>query len=101
MSGAAVLVILVWILLFGLVSSGIWKSKGGSGVSGFLIGAVLGILGLIYVAAASPSLQSGGALKCPNCAESVRADAIVCKHCGRDLPRLPCPRCKAPMHAAT
>lgn len=26
---------------------------------------------------------------CPHCAERVKAAALVCKHCGRDLPRPP------------
>ena len=32
--------------------------------------------------------EGDGATKpCPFCAESVKAAAIVCKHCGRDLPK--------------
>jgi len=31
-------------------------------------------------------LQSGSSRKCPFCAEIIKAEAIVCRFCGRDLP---------------
>lgn len=30
--------------------------------------------------------REGRARQCPYCAESIRREAVVCKHCGRDLP---------------
>lgn len=48
-----------------------------------LVGVVL--TGCGVVSENSPSNESGR-VKCPYCAEVVKAEAIVCKHCGRDLP---------------
>ncbi len=44
------------------------------------IGALLG-LGLIFAGGGS----AGPTRTCPKCAETVRAAAVVCKHCGGDL----------------
>lgn len=47
---------------------------------GGAIGALLG-LGLIFAAGSS----DGPTTTCPKCAETVRAAAVVCKHCGAQL----------------
>ena len=47
---------------------------------GGAIGALLG-LGLIFAAGSS----DGPTRTCPRCAETVRAAAVVCKHCGSEL----------------
>lgn len=89
-------ILVVWgfmAVVCGFVSSAIWKGKGGSGGSGFLIGFILGVLGLIYVIAAKPDAAQSTFPQCPFCAEMVNPEAIVCKHCGRDLPTRPCPAC--------
>jgi hypothetical protein len=44
----------------------------------------LGWLGVLVVA-----LLPVGRRTCPRCAEKVNAVALVCKHCGTDLPPLP------------
>jgi hypothetical protein len=46
--------LLIDVLVFGFVAGAIWQNKGGSFGAGFAWGALLGILGLIYVAAAKP-----------------------------------------------
>ena len=34
-------------------------------------------------------IVTGELRRCPFCAEGIRPEAIVCKHCGRDVPALP------------
>jgi len=31
-------------------------------------------------------VSKGYTKRCPHCAEIIKEDAIVCKHCGRELP---------------
>jgi hypothetical protein len=84
--------ILIWVVLFGFVGGAIWQSKGGSFGGGFLICALLGFLGLIFVVAAKP--KPAGAVpgsrvstrECPFCKSNIRPDASVCPHCQRESP---------------
>ena len=77
--------LLLW-ALFAFVSAAIWSSKGGSGFAGFMLGALLGVFGLVYVAAATPSVdqQVVPSRECPFCREAMKAEASVCPHCQRD-----------------
>jgi hypothetical protein len=81
-------------LLFGVVCSVIWKNKGGNALSGFLVGLLLGIIGLIIVAVADPNkgrgstsqggIGQGAVRECPWCKEAMKRDASVCPHCQRE-----------------
>jgi hypothetical protein len=62
-----------------------------------IFAAVLAVIGAIFVARSGSSKQrqieqEGGSIshadtrKCPFCAESVKADAIICRFCQKDLP---------------
>lgn len=96
--------LVIWLICAG-VTAAIASSKGRSGIGWFLIGAVLGIFGIILVAclpslavlpqdratfydyetrtrSVPPQFQMK---KCPDCAEQVKADARICKHCRHEF----------------
>lgn len=85
-------VLIVFWLICGGVAAMIANSKGGSAFVGFLLGALLGPLGIIASffiggedAQADKQLATGDRKKCPRCAELVQPDALVCKHCGHEF----------------
>ena len=88
-------IIMFWIIC-GAVAAMIASSKGGSGVLGFIVGLLLGPLGIVAAfflggeeQKAAKELEAGIAKKCPRCAELVKPDALVCKHCGHEFEATP------------
>lgn len=81
--------LVIW-LGFGIVSAMIANSKGNSGCGWFALGVLLGPIGLLMAFFTSDNEQeknfrNGNTKRCPYCAEYVKQEAIVCKHCGRNL----------------
>lgn len=79
-------------LLIAFACAVIASNKGRSGVLWFIIGALTAVIGLVVIAAL-PSERStqkprGNSKRCPFCAEEILSAAVVCKHCGRDIPAI-------------
>jgi RNA polymerase subunit RPABC4/transcription elongation factor Spt4 len=91
--------LLVWSIVFAVVTTIVASTKGLSLVKWAGIGFILGPIGVIWVlvtardqsALEAESLRSGKFKKCPFCAEVIKKDALVCKHCGGDQTKQPVP----------
>ena len=72
-----------WLLLGALVGYAASQRKGFSPVAGLLGGALLGLLSPLLFLVSGTGIKGADGKKCPDCAESVKVDARVCKHCGK------------------
>ena len=86
---------LVILGLLGLIPANIAKNKGKSFVTWWIYGTTLFFIALIHALLMKADAKkieedaiSDGGRKCPFCAEVVKAEAKVCRHCQRDLPTL-------------
>ena len=78
----------IWVVM-GLVVAIIASSKGKSGLGWFVYGLLIWPIALVHILVTSRdqrtedrrALSSGGK-KCPECAEIVKQDALVCRFCG-------------------
>jgi hypothetical protein len=83
-------------LMCGIAAAIVASNKGRSGFGWFFLGFFLGPFGFILslivsknaTALEKSAIQSGAMKKCPFCAELVKVEAALCKHCGKELPEI-------------
>ena len=87
------LIVSTWVIV-SLIVAVVANGKGRSGVGFFFLSLITSpiialIILLVVGEGPGPLAANSSARKCPYCAELVKKEAIVCKHCGKDLPVLP------------
>lgn len=78
--------LLSWALLGGLLGLVAAQRRGFSESVGALAGVLLGPLAFLMFFVSGVTRADVGRRKCPHCAEWIKGEAKVCKHCGRDVP---------------
>lgn len=81
--------LIVWVAVFGLLTGWVAETKNRNPWDGFLLGALLGPLGLLAFGLTSPAVARVGTKLCPRCAERVKSAAKVCRFCGHEFAEEP------------
>lgn len=75
---------IVLVVVAGIVGAVLAQSKGRNPIIWFILCALVPLL-VIAVALLPSVVAKGFTKKCPHCAEVVKEDATLCKHCGMGL----------------
>ena len=83
----SIIAIVLWIICIPLSAQE--GSRKGRKRQGVVLGVLLGPIGLLIIKLSpvdeAGAIASGTLRKCPACAEIVKAEASVCRYCGREL----------------
>ncbi len=72
------------IVVAGIVGAVLAKPKGRNPIIWFLLCAIVPLL-VIAIALLPSVVTKGITKKCPYCAEIIKSDATICKHCGMSI----------------
>lgn len=76
---------IVWALIGALIGVVASQKKGFSLAGGILGGLLLGPLAVLMFFISGISAADSNRKKCPHCAEWIKGEAVVCKHCHREV----------------
>lgn len=80
--------VVIWVI-FGLWAAYVAQQRTGEAIGGFLLGVLLGPIGLLIVYLRKPNpdrvASQTGMKKCPHCVEFIKPEAKVCRYCNREL----------------